>query len=195
MPGAVRRERIWYWDILRIAAVLCLVIRHISTACFDFVEPLGFRWWVLGGYALDEKNSGYVPWPSNSSMVASIRSLHEYAALLSPDISLQAYVAPSNVLDQNGLELLAEHFEDLRVFAGVYIGTFDQLVQEFSAQENGVVFVPRLTADMQMEDSEWWTQINALNFQFVESNYIHPDDILDEERNDGGDFGKAIPGC
>ena len=149
---------------------------------------------VLGGYTLDEKNSGYVPWPSNSSMVASIHSLHEYAALLSPDISLQAYVPPSNVLDQNGLELLAEHFEDLRVFAGVYIGTFDQLVQEFSAQENGVVFVPRLTADMQMEDSEWWTQINALNFQFVESNYIHPDDILDEERNDGGDFTAMLAG-
>ena len=50
MPGAVRRERIWYWDILRIAAVLCLVIRHISTACFDFVEPLGFRWWVFNSY-------------------------------------------------------------------------------------------------------------------------------------------------
>ena len=41
-----KRERIWYWDILRIAAVVFLVIRHISTASFDFVEPLGPKWWT-----------------------------------------------------------------------------------------------------------------------------------------------------
>ncbi len=50
MLKASKRSRIWYWDILRIAAVVCLVIRHISTACFDFVEPLGFHWWVFNAY-------------------------------------------------------------------------------------------------------------------------------------------------
>lgn len=45
-----KRERIWYWDILRIAAVVFLVIRHISTASFDFVEPLGPKWWVFNIY-------------------------------------------------------------------------------------------------------------------------------------------------
>ena len=149
---------------------------------------------VLQGYTYDEKNSGYLPWPSNFRMVESIRALTEYAARLSPDIRLQAYVAPSNVLDENGLAVLTEHFEDLRIFAGVYIGTPDQMVQEFAVLEDGVVTVPRLTADMQMEDSEWWMQLNALNFHFAESNYIHPDDILDEERNDGGDFSAMLEG-
>lgn len=45
-----KRERIWYWDILRIAAVVFLVIRHISTASFDFVEPLGPKWWTFNIY-------------------------------------------------------------------------------------------------------------------------------------------------
>ena len=49
MSTAVRK-RIWYWDILRISAVLCLVLRHISTASFDFVEPLGAKWWVFNAY-------------------------------------------------------------------------------------------------------------------------------------------------
>ena len=44
------KKRIWYWDILRIAAVICLVLRHISTASFDFVEPLGAKWWVFNSY-------------------------------------------------------------------------------------------------------------------------------------------------
>lgn len=45
-----RREYIWYWDILRISAVVCLVIRHVSTASFDFVEPLGAKWWIFNSY-------------------------------------------------------------------------------------------------------------------------------------------------
>ena len=47
---SAKKKRIWYWDILRIAAVLCLVLRHISTASFDFVEPLGAKWWVFNIY-------------------------------------------------------------------------------------------------------------------------------------------------
>lgn len=50
MERKQKHERIWYWDILRIAAVVCLVIRHISTASFDFVEPLGAKWWVFNCY-------------------------------------------------------------------------------------------------------------------------------------------------
>lgn len=44
------KKRIWYWDILRIAAVLCLVLRHIATASFDFVPALGGKWWVFNVY-------------------------------------------------------------------------------------------------------------------------------------------------
>ena len=68
------------------------------------------------------------------------------------------------------------------------------MVQEFTVLENGTVYCPRLTADMQMEDSEWWLQINELNYHYVESNFIHPDDILDEERSDGGDFSHMLLG-
>lgn len=68
------------------------------------------------------------------------------------------------------------------------------MVQEFKVLDNGTVYCPRLTADMQMEDSEWWLQINELNYHYVASNFIHPDDILDEERNDGGDFKQMLSG-
>lgn len=46
----VEKKRIWYWDILRIAAVVCLVIRHIATASFDFVPALGAKWWIFNIY-------------------------------------------------------------------------------------------------------------------------------------------------
>ena len=42
--------RIWYWDILRIAAMVFLVIRHSATATFEFVPALSVNWWWCNVY-------------------------------------------------------------------------------------------------------------------------------------------------
>lgn len=44
------KNRIWYWDILRISAMVFLVIRHSATATFEFVPTLGTDWWVSNIY-------------------------------------------------------------------------------------------------------------------------------------------------
>lgn len=147
---------------------------------------------VLEGYVFDEKNDGYTCWITVEDMLDSIKAALAYAKTLSPDVNIQAYVAPSNVLSQEAMGAMIRQFDDIRIYAGVYIGTDDQLIQEFSVLEDDIVLVPRLTADMQMESSEWWLQVNELNYHYYESNYIHPDDILDEERSDGGDFSAML---
>ncbi len=48
--GRKNNIRIWYWDVLRIAAMVFLVIRHSSTATFEFVETLSINWWVCNIY-------------------------------------------------------------------------------------------------------------------------------------------------
>ena len=131
-------------------------------------------------------------WPSVKKIIESIETVIKYTEGLADDLYVQAYIAPSNVISEEALHEIQANFEDLRIYAGVYIGTPDQMVQEFTVLENGTVYCPRLTADMQMEDSEWWLQINELNYHYVESNFIHPDDILDEERSDGGDFSQML---
>lgn len=147
---------------------------------------------ALEGYTFDEKNEGYTTWKSIEKMMKSVQSGIDYTESLADGVYVQSYVAPSNVLSQEAMSAMIRHFEDLRIFAGVYIGTEDQLVQEFEVLENNIVQVPRLTADMQMEDSEWWLQVNELNYHYYESNFIHPDDILDEERSDGGDLNAML---
>lgn len=147
---------------------------------------------VLEGFEYDEENEGYVVWPSVKKIIESIETVIKYTEGLADDLYVQAYIAPSNVICEEALHEIQANFEDLRIYAGVYIGTPDQMVQEFTVLENGTVYCPRLTADMQMEDSEWWLQINELNYHYVESNFIHPDDILDEERSDGGDFSQML---
>ena len=43
-------NRIWYWDILRIMAMVFLVVRHSATATFEFVEKLSADWWWSNVY-------------------------------------------------------------------------------------------------------------------------------------------------
>ena len=149
---------------------------------------------VLKGYKFDKENRGYTPWPDVHTMLKSIKKAVKYTEGLTDELEVNAYVAPSNVISKDALNEMISEIEDIRVYAGIYSGTEDQFIQEFTTLKDGTVFCPRLTADMQMEDSEWWTQINELNYHFVSSNFIHPDDILDEERNDGGDFNQMISG-
>lgn len=47
---SLTKTRIWYWDILRILAMVFLVIRHSATATFEFVEMLSVNWWVSNIY-------------------------------------------------------------------------------------------------------------------------------------------------
>ena len=149
---------------------------------------------VLDGYQFDEENSGYTCWNNYLAMLNSIKAVIRYTESLSDELYVQAYVAPSNIISYEALQEMMSQIESIRVYAGVYVGTQDQFVQEFEVLDNGIAFCPRLTADMQMEDSEWWVQINELNYHYVESNFIHPDDILDEDRSDGGDFKQMLDG-
>lgn len=48
--SSIKSNRIWYWDVLRIAAMVFLVVRHSSTATFEFVEVLSVNWWVCNIY-------------------------------------------------------------------------------------------------------------------------------------------------
>lgn len=149
---------------------------------------------VLDDYVLDDENDGYTPWSSVRNMIDSLKTVISYTESLNEELYVESYVAPSNVISSEALQEMIAQLEDIRVYAGVYSGTPDQFIQEYSVLENGAVYCPRLTADMQMEDSEWWTQINELNFHYVESNFIHPDDLMDEDRSDGGDFSQMLAG-
>lgn len=46
----MEKKRIWYWDVLRIAAMVFLVVRHSATATFEFVPKLSADWWVCNVY-------------------------------------------------------------------------------------------------------------------------------------------------
>ena len=54
--------------------------------------------------------------------------------------------------------------------------------QEFCVSDDGIVELPRIISGAILDPYMRWAAFNELNFQYVNSHFIHPDDVLDEDR-------------
>ena len=85
MKNAVNQNRIWYWDILRILAMVFLVVRHSATATFEFVKMLSVDWWVSNVYG------------SLSAWMIPVFMMISGASFLSPERN----VTPKKIFQKN----------------------------------------------------------------------------------------------
>lgn len=134
------------------------------------------------------KEMGYRAWGSIKDMCASLEKYMEITEELFGKVPMYTYVPPSNYLSREGRMALTETLKDLKIISGVYtmegeIG--DVYVQEFVMASDGIAEFPRMTAGMLQSEYEDFVQVNAAGLYGVFSHFIHPDDILDEERGGG----------
>lgn len=75
---------------------------------------------------------------------------------------------------------------NLKLIAGVYLPLqgLPVYVQEFSEASDGIVELPRVTSSYNLVDDEYmqWAAINEIAMHYVNSHFLHPDDILDPDR-------------
>ncbi len=57
--------------------------------------------------------------------------------------------------------------------------------QEFEVADDGIIEFPRLSAGYSKNDESLWNIYNGLNMYGLFAHFIHPDDVLDPERNEG----------
>ncbi|MEZ7173192.1 DUF2194 domain-containing protein [Sporosarcina sp. OR05] len=127
---------------------------------------------------------GYKRWETIEDMEVSIKTMLNYLEQAFPRYSMMSYVPPSNVLDSEGRKALVNAWPNLAVIASLYMP--DQFnrsyVQEFEMGEDGVLDMPRTTSGYFDTDYNRWVEANAISSIGVFSHFIHPDDLLDEER-------------
>jgi len=134
------------------------------------------------------KEMGYNAWGSIADMNASLDKLLEITKELFGDVKLQSYVPPSNYLSKEGRMAIVESLPDLKVISGVYTNEEEEgdvYVQEYKIAGDGIAEFPRVTAGMLKSDYDDFSMISAAGAYGVFSHFIHPDDILDEERGAG----------
>ncbi len=138
----------------------------------------------LKGRDEDLQYGEYELWDSIEDMVTALTEVRTFSESLFKENKIQVYVPPSNIISESGREALMEACPDIRVIASTYLTDADGIAyeQEFGVEENGIVNTPRVTSGCLIDDYQMIAALSELNFHFVQSHFMHPDDVLDEDR-------------
>lgn len=143
---------------------------------------------VMGNEPIDP-TLGYEKWESREDMATAIDRVVETFEYYMPEDEIRSYVPPSNIIGESGLSVLNDKFPDGIVVAGLYDGDGSQgsYIQEFGPDpvNPNIYDFPRITSGYnQVIDNEFIMTDAVANFGLV-SHFIHPDDVLDEDRSNG----------
>jgi hypothetical protein len=91
---------------------------------------------------------------------------------------------PSNILSASGRKALLEADPDIKIIASCYLPSDGSVscVQDYGVSEDGIINTPRIVSGTEIDDYQYLTAFSELNFQFVQSHFMHPDDALDPDR-------------
>lgn len=124
----------------------------------------------------------YDTWKNQLAMKKAVKELVRFGDEIFPSTSMSVYVPPSNVLSAEGRRMLAKDFPQIRTIASNYFTSEFAYVQEFEVAEDGIVEQPRIISGAIIDDYMKIAALSELNMHFVNSHFIHPDDLLDEDR-------------
>jgi len=124
----------------------------------------------------------YKTWDSEQAMDQAVTELIRFGKEQFPVTTLSVYVPPSNVLSAGGRELLASKYPEIRTIASNYFTGEFAYVQEFEVAEDGIVEQPRIISGAVLDDYMQMAALSELNMHFVNTHFMHPDDLLDEDR-------------
>lgn len=143
---------------------------------------------VLEGQ-MNFKEYGYSPWESEKTMREGLLILKKAMEEIYGELNVYTYVPPSNVISKEGKLAVKAVFPELRVFAGLYTGEDEEgvLYQEFGKDPDieGTWNLPRLSYGYFHSDETMWSIYNGIAHYGIVNHFIHPDDLLDQERSQG----------
>lgn len=128
------------------------------------------------------EDHGYKQWESPEALYRSIEELENFSKAIFSDTDMSVYVPPSNILSGEGRYMLGHDFPDIKCIASTYFEGNDAYTQEFSIAEDGIVETPRIISGGILDDYMRFAAFSELNFHYVNSHFIHPDDLLDPDR-------------
>ncbi|MGE4704306.1 Uncharacterised protein [Bifidobacterium breve] len=127
----------------------------------------------------------YVKWPNRKAIVDSLHELIAFQKAVLPAATSSVYVPPSNILSSEGRQIIGEDVPQIRAIASMFLPADSSLpyVQEFGVASDGVVEAPRIVSGSMVGDTYMrLVAVSELNMHYVSSHFMHPDDLLDEDR-------------
>lgn len=127
----------------------------------------------------------YVQWPNRKAIVDSLNELIAYQKAVLPAATSSVYVPPSNILSSEGRQIIGEDVPQIRAIASMFLPPESSLgyVQEFGVAADGVVEAPRIVSGSMVNNAYMHlAAVSELNMHYVSTHFMHPDDLLDEDR-------------
>jgi len=129
----------------------------------------------------------YNKWPNDSDVVMALNEAERSEHQLFPGNVMRTYVPPSNVLSPECRAVLVKNFPDINVISDLLIDDIFNLRSDFGVADDGIINIPRISSgydpfDADNDEQPFWAMLNEINLHFVNSHFIHPDDMMDEER-------------
>lgn len=176
--AVTRMERFQYFGNQVLAAGGCIGVHGYNH------QPL-----CLNGFDYSTTGLHYNTFPSVDKMAEGVAELLRFGEECFPGNTFGTYVPPSNILSPEGREMIVRQFPTIRNISAVYIADKESrgFEQEFDVSPDGMINVPRISSGMYLDDYGRWCVVNALSLHYVNSHFLHPDDVLDPER--GATFG------
>ncbi|RCW45602.1 DUF2194 domain-containing protein [Paenibacillus prosopidis] len=130
---------------------------------------------------------GYNAWQSVDDMAKAIEEVVRFAKTAFPNYTMLTYVPPSNVLSPEGREALKKGWPDIAVISSLYGEDASGLayVQEYEIAKDGILEMPRVTSGYLEGTFERWAEASTMTSLGIFSHFLHPDDLLNTERNRG----------
>lgn len=128
----------------------------------------------------------YVQWPNRKAIVDSLNELIAFQKTVLPAATSSVYVPPSNILSSEGRKIIGEDVPQIRAIASMAFPPDSSLeyVQEFGVAADGVVEAPRIVSGSMVNNSYMrLAAVSELNMHYVSTHFMHPDDLLDEDRD------------
>lgn len=134
-------------------------------------------------YSRDEL--GYNVFNNADAVIKSLQAFNEYFREVYNKYTITCYVPPSNTLGEAARKVIKQGLPQLDTISSLYYSILDEgsYVQEYKIAEDGILEFPRLSYGYFFDDYTKWSIINGINLSGVFSHFVHPDDVLDIERN------------
>lgn len=142
---------------------------------------------------IDFKTLNYVPWENDSDIAAGLRNISSIIEeLLGKNVKLYSYVPPSNILKNRGKEILLKSFPDLKTISSLFYGDEEKgaFVTEIGKDDEfpSIYTMPRFSSGFFYEKDDLWGIFNAIAVYGYMSHFVHPDDIISDDRGLGKDW-------
>lgn len=135
----------------------------------------------------------YVPWESDSDILFGLNIVNSIVDnLLGRNVKLYSYVPPSNILKNRGKVNLVKAFPHLKTISSLFYGDESKgaFVTEIGRDDEipEIYTMPRFSSGFAYNEDDLWGMFNAIGIYGYMSHFVHPDDIISDDRGFGKDW-------